>query len=400
MSQKESETPAPEPLGTELATDTEAARGARRRVLIASAGGFLGLYLELSAVPYIAARHGGRFAAGVLTFALMVTTVAMQAVIPLLLRRFSARALLAAGLILIGAPSLLYTVSQSVASLTIVTLVRGTGFGLLTVMGSALTAGYSSPGAMGSAMGAYGVAVSIGAAFAPALGVAVSRSSPDAIFALGALPPLLGAIALIPGLPPVSIQGPPSGERQSPSRWVFAAPVILFTAIAAAIAAAFTFVPLLRVGSTPLLLALFGTAFTAGRLLGGYRHDRVSSPTVFVLRLLVGVVIGLALLGTSDGAVVAAGAAVSGLCIGCVCTATLVMMLDRAGPHGVARASVIWNITYDTGQAIGAIFFGAVAALLQPSGAFIVAAGVVALVAGPAAAYDWRHVREGVPAPA
>ena len=203
MSEGPFETRAAGPRAMELTADDDAAKAARRRVLVASAGGFLGLYLELSAVPYIASRHGGRFAAGVLTFALMVTTVAMQAVIPLLLRRFSARSLLAAGLVLIGAPSLLYLVSQSVAGLTLVTLVRGAGFGLLTVMGSALTAGYSSPGTRGSAMGAYGVAVSIGATFAPALGVAVSRSSPNAVFVLGAFPPLLGAIALIPGLPPV-----------------------------------------------------------------------------------------------------------------------------------------------------------------------------------------------------
>jgi MFS family permease len=383
-----------------LTVDAQAARAARHRVLAASAGGFFGFYLELSAVPYIAARNGGRFAAGVLTFALMVTTVAMQAVIPLLLRRFNARSLLAAGLVLIGAPSLLYAVSQSVESLTLVTLVRGAGFGLLTVMGSALTAEYSPPKARGSAIGAYGVAGSIGAVFAPALGVAVSRSSPDAIFALGALPPLIGTIPLIPRLPPVTLHGPSSGKQPGPGRRVFAAPVILFTVIAAAIAAAFTFVPLLGIGSTPVLLALFGTGFTAGRLLGGYQLDRIGSPSVFVLKLLVGVVIGLALLGTSDGAAVSVGAAASGLCIGCVCTATFVMMLDRAGPQGVARVSVIWNITFDAGQAIGAIFFGAIAALLQPSGVFVVAAGGVALVAGPAAIYDWRHVRERLPAPA
>jgi hypothetical protein len=40
----------------------------------------------------------GRFAARLLTFALMVTTVAVQTTIPWLLRRFSARALSAAGL--------------------------------------------------------------------------------------------------------------------------------------------------------------------------------------------------------------------------------------------------------------------------------------------------------------
>jgi predicted MFS family arabinose efflux permease len=367
--------------------------GPLRRLLIATAGGFLGLYLELSAIPYLAARQDGRFAAGLPTFALMLTTVAVQAAVPVLLRRVSARALFAAGLLLMGPPTLLYSVSQSVLNLTLVTLVRGAGFGLLTVMGSALVAAYSSRESRGSALGAYGVATSAAAAFAPALGVAIGRASPDVIFVLGTLPPLVGATALIPQLPPATIHGPRPADASTDAPFSVIAPVITFTVIAMAIAAAFTFVPLLPVGSTPLLLVLFGAGFASGRLAGGRLLDRGYPATVLVLRMLAGTVIGLALLGISDLAAAAVGAVVSGVVIGCIATATLVIMLDRSGPNGVARASVIWNMTFDVGQAVGAISLGAVASLAGTGGVFLALACLVTFVAAPAAVFDWRQVR-------
>jgi predicted MFS family arabinose efflux permease len=209
----------------------------------------------------------------------------------------------------------------------------------------------------------------------------------------------LGAVALIPGLPPATIQAPRAAGSLSARKPALAALVLVFGVIAAAIAAAFTFVPLLPVGSTPVLLILFGAGFAAGRLLGGHLLDRDRAPTVLVLRLLIGIVIGLALLGISHFAAAAAGAAASGVCIGCLCTVTLVMMLDRSGRHGVARGAVIWNITFDVGQAFGAVALGGVASLLGAGGMFLAAAGSVAFVAVPAAAFDWRHVRLGVPAP-
>jgi predicted MFS family arabinose efflux permease len=331
----------------------------------------------------------------------MFTTVAMQAIIPRLLRRFSARVLFAAGLILIGAPTLAYAVSSSLPNLIAVTLVRGAGFGLITVMGSALTAGYAVPGARGTSLGAYGVATSIWATFAPAAGLAAVRSSsPLAVAALGALPPLFGLLALIPKMPPAPVYAShPGGQSGTVNRSTLVPPVVVFTAVSATLAAAFTFVPLLQVGSTPLILVLFGTSFASGRLLAGHLLDRGRSPTQLVLWLLVGAMIGLTLLGTSDIAVVGVGAAASGLAIGCVCTATLVMTLDRVGRDGVARASVIWNITYDVGQAVGAVLFGTIASLLDPSSVFLAGGALVALVALPAAAFDWRRVRPAPPAP-
>ena len=390
-------TDAPMPYPDELAIQVGIDEG-RRRVLLANVGGFMGMYLELSAIPYIAARHGGRFAAGLLTFALMATTIAMQAMIPRLLRRFSARGLFATGLVLIGAPSLLYSLSQSVPILTAITLIRGGGFGLITVLGSTLTATYSRPGARGSALGAYGVATTLSAAFAPALGVAVSRVSIVAISVLGTVPPLLGLIPLVKPLPPEPVHAPRSVASPAVSRLPLALTLVVFTPVAVSIAAGFTFVPLLRVG--PVLLMLFGIGFTSGRFLAGQLLDRGHLGTLMVLVLLAALVIGLVLLGAHAFAAAAVGAAGSGLGSGCLCTATLVMMFDRAGPAGMARASVLWNFAFDVGQAVGAVALGAVGSLLGPSGVFVVTAGVVMVIAVPAAAFDWRRVREQITAPA
>jgi DHA1 family inner membrane transport protein len=200
-------------------------------------------------------------------------------------------------------------------------------------------------------------------------------------------------------LPPAMIQTP-SAVKSPVARLALGLPLIVFTAVAAAIAAGFTFVPLLVVASAPVLLLLFGLGFASGRLLAGRLLDRGHAPTVLVLILLGDLLMGLTMLATSDVAVVAVGAAISGLGSGCLTTVTLAMMFQRSGPNGIARASILWNLSYDVGQAIGAIALGAIAPLLKPADIFFVAAGVVIVVAVPAAACDWLRVRAELPTPA
>jgi MFS family permease len=280
-----------------------------------------------------------------------------------------------------------------------VTLIRGAGFGLITVLASALVATYARPGSRGSALGVYGVAATIWAAFAPAVGVAVSRWSIVAISVLGTLPPLLGLTGLMRPLPAATIQARSSVRPLPVARLALGLPLIVFTAVAAAIAAGFTFVPLLLVASAPVLLLLFGLGFASGRLLAGHLLDGGRSPTMLLLILLGGLVIGLTMLGTSNVAAVAVGAAASGLGSGCLCTVTLAMMFDRTGPGGIARASILWNLSYDIGQAVGAIGLGAVAPLLRPGDVFFIAAGVLIVIAVPAAACDWLRVRAELSTP-
>jgi MFS family permease len=371
----------------------------RRAVLAASAGGFVGLYLELSVIPYIAGHESGNFAAGLITFALTVTTVAAQAVTLPLAERISPRVVLILGLLLIGPPTLLYALSQSLPVLLAVTLIRGAGFGFITIIGSGLTAAYSSTESRGASLGTYGVVVSVGAACAPAIGLAAYRHwSADAVFAMGAIPPALSALALARKLPPASLARRREDGRAL-ARAALGPIVVLFLPIAAAVGVAFTYVPLLPSGSGPLLLGAFGAGFAAGRMVGGSGLDRGWSPSGFVVVLLAASIGGLLLLSTTAVVAVAIGALVSGLGIGALSTATLVIMLDRAGPEGLGTASLVWNAAYDVGMGVGALVLGAVASAAGPRQVFLVSAVVIAVVAGPAARFDWRRARIPSPEP-
>jgi hypothetical protein len=85
-------------------------------------------YLLLSVVPLYATSMGaGRAGAGFTTGALMLTTVATELATPALLARFGYRLVLAAGLVLLGAPALVLTVPASLPTILAVSLVRRPG---------------------------------------------------------------------------------------------------------------------------------------------------------------------------------------------------------------------------------------------------------------------------------
>jgi MFS family permease len=78
-------------------------------VLCASFFTMVGFYLLLSVVPlYAEEAGGGSSGAGLATATFMLSTVLAQLGMPRLLARFGYRAVLAAGLLLLGVPALLY----------------------------------------------------------------------------------------------------------------------------------------------------------------------------------------------------------------------------------------------------------------------------------------------------
>jgi len=106
---------------------------------IATCATFAGFQLLLSVVPLYADRAGGgTTGAGLATAALMLATVLTQVQMPRLLGRLGYRAALAAGLLLLGAPALLYGAAGELPSILAVTLVRGIGFGVVTVVFAAV----------------------------------------------------------------------------------------------------------------------------------------------------------------------------------------------------------------------------------------------------------------------
>ena len=115
-------------------------------------------YLLLSVTPmYAAAAGAGSAGAGLVTGVLLLGTVAAELAAPLLMRRHEYRALLVAGVLLLGAPALALLPGGSLVIVVTVSVVRGFGFGLCTVVTGALTAMLLPPGRRGEGLGLFGI---------------------------------------------------------------------------------------------------------------------------------------------------------------------------------------------------------------------------------------------------
>src|SRR5699024_5103520 len=103
--------------------------------------GFSG-YAALLPVAPLWAVHGGADAvgAGLVNGVLMLFTVLTQLAVPTALRRLGWTPVLVAGLLLLGVPTAALGLSDALAPVLAISALRGLGFGVLTVTGSALIA--------------------------------------------------------------------------------------------------------------------------------------------------------------------------------------------------------------------------------------------------------------------
>jgi MFS family permease len=104
-------------------------------------GASASFYLMLSVVPLYARSAGASTnLAGLTTTALSLSTTAGYLPTPRLVARYGHRPVLAAGLLLLGAPALALLVSANLTVIMTVCVVRGIGFAIICVSGGALTA--------------------------------------------------------------------------------------------------------------------------------------------------------------------------------------------------------------------------------------------------------------------
>jgi len=131
-------------------------------LLIVAVGALSGFYLLLSVVPlYAAAAGAGGLGAGLATGAMMLSTVLAELAVPRLAGRFGYRAVMALGLILLGAPAAALAASPGLPLVLAASLARGAGLGIVVVAGTALAAGAAPAGRRGEGLGVYGVAVGV-----------------------------------------------------------------------------------------------------------------------------------------------------------------------------------------------------------------------------------------------
>lgn len=385
-----------------------------RLMIVATFAGFGGYSLLLPVVPLWASTSGAaEFGAGATTGALMASTVGTQLGVPWLLRRFGHRIVLAAGMLLLGLPAPLYALAPALPLLLGVSLVRGIGFGLLTVAGSALIAELVPSPELGRASARYGFAVGLPLLVLLPAGVGVAQLIGFApLFVLAGVVPVAAVLA-VPWirLPRAAEPGADAREaRLSPpvQRWqatrASAGPWLAMLSCSVAQGGLITFLPLAAPGPGVLVpLALFGTSAGAliARLAAGEVTDRRGMAgrllPVGILSAAAGMVIEMLAIGGSGAlpaVAVAGGATLVGIGFGVVQNDSLVVMFGNAGASGYGPASAAWNIAYDTGTGLGATGLGAVAQPLGFEAAFGVSAAFLALIL-PTVLVTRRRARGG-----
>lgn len=361
-------------------------------VFVASFGAMTGFYLLLSVVPLYAESVGaGGVGVGLVTGALMAATVAGELAIPRLLARFGHRAVLAVGLVLLGAPALALPASSTMAAILAVSVVRGLGFAICVVVGGALVATLVPPERRGEGLGLFGIVVGVPGVAALPLGVwLVGEAGYPLVFVAGAAAGLAG-LAVVPGLPghkPAPEQ--PVGVLAGLRTPALVRPALAFSAAATAAGVVVTFLPLaVPRGSGGLAaLALFVQAVgsTLCRWWAGRYGDRHGPAALFVPGVATAAAGILALVLIDRPAAVLAAMALFGCGFGATQNASMTLMLDRVAPSAYGTVSAIWNLAFDAGIGVGAFGFGMVAARTGYPPAFALTAALMlaALVLRPA----------------
>lgn len=382
--------------------------GARRGLLSASVvllalatfATFFAFQLQISVVPlYAEAAGGGNSGAGLATAVFMLSTVLTQVRMPRLLVRFGYRGVLMSGLLFLGLPTLLYPLADSVTTILAVTLARGVGFGMITVIFAALIVELAPPERRGEALGLFGVAITLPTIFSNPLGLwLVDLRGYDPVFVLGGFASLAGLVLAIgvkvPTPPPTEDGGAGflEGIRRGPLLRLF----LLFSAATAAGGVLITFLPLAFPGPGPFssatALLAFGLAVTVARWWAGRFGDRRGPHALLAPGLVAGAV-GMAAL-PQGGVLMLCGALLFGGGFGALQNSTLLLTMDRVSDKERGLGSTLWNVSFDAGTGVGAFFFGFLVDATGFAPAFYLSAALLAAALALVAADRPHAARE------
>jgi predicted MFS family arabinose efflux permease len=365
--------------------------------------GFSGYALLLTVAPLWAVEGGASTAgSGLVNGVLLLFTVLTQLLVPRALQRFGWGPVLAVGLALLGVPGIAMSLSDELGVILALSAVRGIGFGVLTVTGSAAVAALVGAERHGEAIGTYGLAVAApnlvllpaGPWIAESLGYWVA-------FTLSALP-VLGIPAALrlasalrlraPDLHPEASAARDPRDPESAAYRRLLRPMLLLLAVTLAGGAVITFTP--QLGASPSVAAgglfLMGLSAALGRWRVGVFADR-HGPQRFLVPLvpLTGVGMGLVAWSVAGSGGVRVGAflvamLVIGLCYGGLQNLTLLVSFSAVSRRHHNLASAVWNVGFDAGTALGSVAVGVIAGLTSFATAFLVA-GAIAVATLPLA---------------
>ena len=352
-------------------------------------------FLLLSVMPMLAAAAGASSSdAGLITGALLLGTVAAEAVAAAAIRWFGCRMVLAAGAVLLGAPALAMLAREPQAVMVSVSLVRGLGFGLCGVVTGALTAQLLPPERRGEGLGLLGVVSGVPAIIALPTGIWLAGHHLAAVAAA-----LAGTAGL---LPLVTIRWLPDGREargtsragaRSRGRMAGAALRLPLIFAAATIAAGVldSFLPLAKgIPSNLSSAALLVQAITAtlSRWQAGKHGDRYGHTRLLIPALAVAALGMAAMMVLGSPVLIFAGMVLFGAGFGVIENATFALLIEQL-PE--AKASALWNLAYDAGYGAGPAAFGLICVRTGYPAAFALT-GTLILAAVPVAVRERKAV--------
>jgi predicted MFS family arabinose efflux permease len=340
---------------------------------VLSVFGFSGYAAMLATAPLWAVNGGATAAgSGLVNGVLLAATVLAQLAVARALVRWGTGRVLVAGLLLLGVPAPAYLLSDGLGWVLGLSAVRGLGFGVLTVVGSAVAAHLVPAARRGAAIGVYGLAVAVpNLVLLPGSVPVVDRWGFAPVFLTAALP-VLGvppALRLARVLRDTGQDRPVATEEGSLLRWRtligIVPPTVVLFSVTMAGGAVLTFAPQLTDSATAaLVLLILGITAALSRWLIGALADRRGARP-FLAPILTCAAAAMAVcawaVAREQSVLLIAAATALGLCYGALQNLTLVVAFAAVGRQQLPAASAVWNIGFDTGTASGAVLAGVLA---------------------------------------
>ena len=371
-----------------LTGETRAPRLITRPLLLVFLAGLCSLtsfYLLLSVVPlYATAGGAGQVGAGATTGALMLTTVLGELASARLVARLGYRLVYAVGLLLLGAPVLLLLASSGLTTIIGVSLLRGFGFAIAAVTGSALVAAFAPPQRRGEGLGIYGLVVGVPSIVALPLGIWLASHVGFPPVFIAAAAAALGGAAASMGLPGRRAGAEAGvGIGAALRRSGLTRPALVFFAIATASGVVATFLPLALTARTVAFIAVAllvqSAASTLARWWAGRVGDRRGSASLIGPSVVMAAAGMLMLVLLPRPAAVIAAMLLFGAGFGIAQNATAAVMFERMDASAYGTVGALWNLAYDAGIGVGAAGFGLVTVHTGYRWAFALTGGVMGL---------------------
>lgn len=360
--------------------------------------------IMLTAVPLWQAQSGqAKSLVGMYTVAMLAAAVVTQPIVPWLIGRGGTVRVQVVGLIALGLPGPLLGISHCADYDVGLSLVRGAGFGTVTVVCGILGATLVPQDRHGESVGLTGAAASLSSlVFLPA-GVALTQAGYFDIVGWLGFAPVLGIYpaVLLHRAPQRALEVGRSGlQRQQCLRAVASVTVCLFV-VTMALGAVATYLPVDAPTVHTATIGLFGmgAAALSARSVTGRFVDKKGTRTVLPFATGIAasgiciIAASMSSRSTASETAVIAGCLILGVGCGAVQTSTMVASFARVPQANISTASAAWNFSYDIGTALGVSAMSLAAAVqLGIPGAFSIV-GLAILLTIPIGRWPKRRGR-------